>query len=78
MTPISNLVYCEHLFTSLGGNFAELINIADQGLQFLKDLRANGFSKGLECEVKLLLLKCKALTSKKIDIAKDKKAKEFK
>ena len=55
-----------------------MVAVADQGLQFLKDLRANGFCKGLECEVKLLLLKCKALTSKKIDMPKDKKTKEFK
>jgi hypothetical protein len=54
-----------------------LLSVADMGLEFVKNLRACGFSKGLECETKLLILKCKALTSKKIDMPKDKRAKEF-
>ena len=43
----------------------------------MRDLRANGFSKGSEWEVKLLIVKCKALTSKRVDMNREKKTKEF-
>jgi len=77
LTPFANLAFCEHLFAAHGGNFSELLASADSGLTYLKDLRTNGFSKGTEWEVKLLVLKCKALTSKRVDISREKKAKEF-
>ena len=74
---MTNLAFCEHLFAAQGGNFSELLASADAGLTYLTDLRANGFSKGTEWEVKLLVLKCKALTSKRVDINREKKAREF-
>jgi hypothetical protein len=40
-------------------------------------LRQTGFAKGLDIEARLLLVKCRALGSKKIDMAKEKKAREF-
>ena len=51
--------------------------MADQGIDFTKSLRSSGFSKGLEFEAKLQMLKCKALLSKKIDIPREKKIQEF-
>ena len=40
-------------------------------------MRQAGFAKGLDIEARLLLVKCKALSSKKIDMVKEKKAREF-
>ncbi len=43
----------------------------------MQDLRSCNFLQGFEQEVKLLTIKCKLLTSKRIDWAREKIAREF-
>ena len=74
---LNNLCQTDHVL-STGGNFRETLDLCEQsGITFLNDLRSCNFLHGIEWEVKLLTIKCKLLTSKRIDLPREKIAREF-
>lgn len=75
-TPLANLTLCEHLFSS-GKNFEVVLPAAVQGIQYLRDLRKNGFIQGTEWEVKLQIIRCRVLLSNKVNITAETKNIEF-
>jgi hypothetical protein len=44
---------------------------------YVQDLRTANFVQGFEQEAKVLIIKCKMLTSKRIDLHKEKIARDF-
>lgn len=76
MTPLANLIYCDHIL-NFGGSFKEAIELCDSGVAYVQDLRTANFVQCFEQEAKMLIIKCKMLTSKRLDLHKEKIAREF-
>jgi hypothetical protein len=62
---------------NFGGSFKDAIELCESGVAYVQDLRTANFVQGLEQEAKMLIIKTKMLTSKRIDLHKEKIAREF-